>query len=448
MMKKNDYFVDIQTLYSEETDRTVEILAAQYENFDYLKELISNLFKRHFTNEMINNKKILLKPNWVKHSSNVSDEICLRTNDNFLLATLEIVLEYIPLGVTIGDAPVQGCNWDKMLNPSLINKIDLLSKKYNTIIKIKDFRRVTFDPSKNKPEYDRKPLSEYNIFDLGLDSYLEPISRSDKSIFRVTNYNPDRLSESHTKGIHKYCITNELFESDLIISLPKVKTHQKAGVTVALKNLVGLNGDKDYLPHHRIGGTGFGGDCYPGKNILRLLSERMLDFANRRQGKLMYWFGIRSSILLWKLSFPKSIHQLSAGWYGNDTTWRMVLDLNKIAMYGKLDGTISKTPQRLIYSLCDGVIGGQGNGPLSPDPLALGVISLTNNSGLNDVIMGILMGFDIQKIPLLNVFNTKTNMENSKIFWNNKVVNLSEIHNNCIETLPPPGWNKYLTDKL
>ena len=443
-MKNTDYFVDIQSFYTNESDRTVEKLASQYTNIVYLKEIILGLFKRHFAYEMICNKKVLLKPNWVKHSTVTYDEICLRTNDNVLLATLETVLQYKPLLVVIGDAPVQGCNWDRMLSSSLLKSIDILSEQYNIVVKVKDFRRVTFNPSKNISEHNRKPLSEYNIFDLGVDSYLEPISRSDKNVFRVTNYNPDRLSESHSMGVHKYCISKELFETDLIISLPKVKTHQKAGITAALKNLVGLNGDKDYLPHHRIGGTGFGGDCYPGKNRLRLLSEQLLDFANRRQGKFSYWVGLRLSVILWRFTFPKPVHQLAAGWYGNDTTWRMVLDLNKIAMYGKADGTIAKNPQRLIYSLCDGIIGGQGNGPLQPEPLGLGILSLTNHSGLNDLIMGLLMGFQIEKIPLLNSVKDKLDLKNTTILWNNQKINLSNIELNSIHTEPPPGWAQFL----
>jgi uncharacterized protein (DUF362 family) len=79
----------------------------------------------------------------------------------------------------------------------------------------------------------------------------------------------------------------------------------------------------------------------------------------------------------------------------------MVMDLNKIVIFGRNDGTIAEEPQRQLYSLCDGIIGGQGDGPLRPDPLPLGIISFTNNSAMNDIAMGLIMGFDIQKISLL-----------------------------------------------
>lgn len=438
-------FCNIVTLYSSQHERNLSFLQEHYSNITLLKEKIA-IAGEGFLNkpELIKGEKILLKPNWVLHNRKPDDDICLRTNDAFILAAIEILLEQQPASIVIGDAPVQGCNWDEMISNELLAGINSLSEKYNILIRIKDFRRVTFDPTLNNPIKERNPLSDYLIFDLGKDSQLEPIS-SDKNIFRVTNYDPDRLAESHRKGVHKYCITKELFEADVVISMPKIKTHQKTGITGALKNLVGINGDKDYLPHHRIGGVGFGGDCYPGKNIFRLTAEYLLDMANRRQGKVLYKPLVFAAAVIWKLSNPKKVHDLAAAWHGNDTTWRMVLDLNKIAVYGKADGTISTEPQRTLFSLCDGIIGGQGNGPLVPDPLPLGIISFTNSSGLNDVCMGTLMGFDIDRIPLLKSAFKKIETDENTIFLNGEKVNLKELAKQSIETLPPPGWLEYLT---
>ena len=180
-----------------------------------------------------------------------------------------------------------------------------------------------------------------------------------------------------------------------------MKTHQKTGITGALKNFVGVNGDKDYLPHHRIGGTKFGGDCYPGGSFLRRWSEVFSDMANRNQKKSRYRFYQKFSSLFWRLSRPGKVHQRAAGWYGNDTCWRMVMDLNLIIKYGRADGILADVPQREIWSLCDGIIGGQGNGPLEPEPLPLGIVSFTDSGCLNDVCMGTLMGFDVEKIYLL-----------------------------------------------
>lgn len=108
--------------------------------------------------------------------------------------------------------------------------------------------------------------------------------------FRITCYPPERLKREHQKGHHRYCIIKDLFEADVVLSLPKVKTHQKTGITGALKNFVGVNGDKDYLPHHRIGGTKFGGDCYPGGSLLRRWSEffRIWPTGTKRKGDTVF----------------------------------------------------------------------------------------------------------------------------------------------------------------
>lgn len=440
-----NHFVDIVSVYETEEKRNLIDLAEIYRNKTKLQYFISELISRHFKTENFKNKRILLKPNWVKHSVELSDEICLRTNDDFLISLLEVVLKFEPESVLIGDAPIQGCIWEKVVTEDLISRIKVLSESYKIPIRIKDFRRVTFNPEKNNPEKDRNPLSDYIIFDLGKQSYLEPITDKEKNLFRVTNYNPDRLAESHSPGVHKYCITKELFDADIIISIPKVKTHQKTAITAALKNLVGLNGDKDYLPHHKFGGVENGGDCYPNKNILRYCSELAIDFANRRQGKLLYWIGLKLSSVLWRLSRPTNEHYLSAGWHGNDTTWRMVLDLNKIVEYGNRDGTISNEPVRQLISICDGIIGGQGDGPLKPSPLALGIISITNNSGINDMAMAELMRFESKSIPMLKAIYEKTKNATFTLEMNQKKVNLNELKLYSIETTPPPGWINFFS---
>jgi hypothetical protein len=436
-------FVDIKTCFGSNNERTIESLQRLYNDDCFLQNSITDLLLRHLKPENFENKKVLLKPNWVKHSVYEFDEICLRTNNNFLLALLEVILKFKPTSVLIGDAPIQGCKWQEVVTENFISRVESLSNQYKVSIKIKDFRRVIFNPIQNSPIKDRSPLSDYVIFDLGNDSYLEPITSSKKNLFRVADYNPDRLAESHGPGVHKYCITKELFEADIVISVPKVKTHQKAGITAALKNLVGVNGDKDYLPHHRVGGVEQGGDCYPGKNRLRFWSELAVDFANRHQGTKLYWVGRKVSSAFWYLSLPKKNQNLGAAWFGNDTTWRMVLDLNKVAIFGLADGTISKNPQRQLFSFCDGIIGGQGDGPLKPEPIPLGIISFTNYSGVNDLAMATLMGFDIQKVAMLNEIVRNTKNEKVAVFLNSELTDLKKLVQFSYSAKVPPGWENY-----
>ncbi len=440
-------FLKIKTLFSNPNDRNVEFLSGVYEDQDKLIQTISELFNEEFLqNEFLKNKTVLLKPNWVVHSSVATDEICLRTHDNFLLAALEVVAGQKPAKIIIADAPVQGCDWDKMITPEFLLQMNEICQKYNIPLIVKDLRKTTFNPKLNSKQTINSD-EEYTIFNLGSESQLEPISLNNRNPFRITYYNPDRLKESHYPGTHKYCIANNFLLVDVVISLPKVKTHQKAGITCALKNLVGINGDKDYLPHHRIGGSEMGGDCYPGKNKIRYFSEKVRDIANRNIGKYKYKIWAGFSYLLWHLLPKQETHSLSAGWYGNDTTWRMVHDINKIAIFGKLDGSISIIPQRVVYSLCDGIIGGQGDGPLKPIPLPLGIISFTNDSAINDIGMAILMGFDWQKIYLLKDLKYPNELNELKIELNQDVKEFNSLNELSIPTIPPPGWEEYLSNK-
>jgi hypothetical protein len=233
---------------------------------------------------------------------------------------------------------------------------------------------------------------------------------------------------------------------DYIIALPKAKTHQKTGITNALKLIVGVNGDKDFLPHHRVGGTGFRGDCYPGKNLIRRSSECILDQANRLIGKMMYKPLCKISWILWRLSFPANVHHLSAAWYGNDTTWRMVMDLNVIAKYGRKDGTISEEQQRSILYICDGIIAGQGDGPLNPDPLPLGVVMISENAAQMDRALVAQMGFDLNMIPLVKE-SLKLEDTDCLLYYNGEPVTLKEIAENGLQTIPPPGWLSVLKNK-
>lgn len=429
----------------------LNIYKTEYKNLNELEQiynsipecisLIQSVF--NLPQEKLQNASILIKPNWVMHPKKYSDNNCLITHGNFILSALEVILEYKPKKIIIGDAPIQGCEWNKLIDKNFLQKTIELSAKTSIPIQILDFRRTILNKKYNQLMKDIISLDNYTIFDLGVSSYLEPISKR-IGTFRVGGYDPGRLSFSHNPGVHKYCITKELFNADVIISMPKIKTHQKVGITGALKNLVGFNGDKDFLPHHRVGGTGFGGDCYPGKNYLRRISEYFLDHANRNIGKFNYYPWKYLAMSTWWASLPTRKHHLGAGWYGNDTTWRMVMDLNIIAKYGKADGFISDIPQREIFSLCDGIIGGQADGPLKPVPLPLGVISFTNNSALNDAAMAILMGFDIERMPL--IINALKYLDNGThlINFNGSIKNLEDLNDFKIDTIPPPGWGGYI----
>ena len=88
-----NYFLDIKSLFSTSKDRSIEQLTKVYFDNKRLKAVIGELIANRLSPEYFKGKKVLIKPNWVRHSIKITDEACLRTNDNFLLATLEIILK-------------------------------------------------------------------------------------------------------------------------------------------------------------------------------------------------------------------------------------------------------------------------------------------------------------------------------------------------------------------
>ena len=86
-------------------------------------------------------------------------------------------------------------------------------------------------------------------------------------------------------------------------------------------------------------------------------------------------------------------------WYGNDTIWRTVLDLNKIVFFADKDGAMRDEPQRRMVVLCDMVTVGQGEGPLLPEPGEWHMLVFCDDPCVNDVAMARMMGTDPSIIP-------------------------------------------------
>ena len=440
-------FVDILTVYSDrEKELNTDFLSTVYADREKLRSYVHQLLFGRITDSLIENKSVLLKPNWVKHCEKPTDELCLCTHEHFILAVLEEVLSMQPKEVLLADAPVNLCRWEELLSKNFLEEVDNLQSKYNTEINIKDFRRTISDFKTNTFITNRVPMDEYVIFDVGDKSQLEPITNNEHR-FRITNYDPDDMKNYHGHGMHKYCIARDFFDYDVVLTLPKMKTHQKAGFTNALKILVGINGDKDYLPHHRMGAANHGGDCYKDDSLLRRLSEWATDQKNRNLGNWKYWPYIVIAKGSWILSRPEPGMTLGASWYGNDTIWRTVMDVQLIAQYGSVDkdgkGIINDERQRKVYSICDGIIGGQGDGPLYPTPLPLGVMALSDNPYLMDVVGGSLLGINIDRIPMLHFAKNQTDIKSSEIRLNNQVINQDDLLSYTVNAQMPIGWVHY-----
>ena len=347
---------------------------------------------------------VVVKPNWVTHHNhNDAGLDCLITHPSLLDALCRYILKARPGRLTIGDAPVQGCDFAQLMAVSRTADILARLPAGDSPIAVKDFRLVTLDddPHRVARASESRTEADYVRFDLADDSLLEPIT-SDEAPFRVTMYDPRALDETHRRGRHRYLVAREMIEADVVFNVPKLKTHKKAGVTGALKNLVGINGHKAYLPHHRKGGAGRGGDAYPGSSVWKRFAEEAYDTANRLAGGRTKAALFRSAALLERAGENDTAPAgVEGSWHGNDTVWRMSLDLQRLLRYGRVDGTMSDAPAREIISVTDAIIAGEGEGPLAPTPRPLGLITLGASPAAVEWVHAGLMGFDPRRIPIV-----------------------------------------------
>jgi uncharacterized protein (DUF362 family) len=400
------------------------------------------------------NANILLKPNWVLHeAANGLD--CLVTHPSIIHSILPFVFLAKPQKVIVGDAPLQYCDIDKLLAKYDFSYVDEVT--HGCELEVKDFRRtITHVKNKNwQTEEGCRSIDDFCEVNLGQHSMLEPVSSGYRN-FRVTVYDPRHMFKHHYQGCHKYLVAKDILSSDLVINLPKLKTHQKAGVTCCLKNLVGINGNKEYLPHHRKGGSERGGDAYRGASIFLSLLEELWDFTNKfRSNAVVFNFLMRMSLRTRTLleRFGKD-GRVEGSWYGNDTIWRTCHDLNKIIIYVTKDGALSELPVRNMLNIVDSVVAGQGDGPLNPDPLNAGMLIGGVNPAAVDWVSAKMISFDPNKIPLFSNAFTEKNYPIAS-YSTNEIELISQGEHQCLPTFlentrcqaqPSTGWENYIEE--
>lgn len=349
--------------------------------------------------------KVVVKPNLVLHRNQGKERLLpLVTNQTIIKIVVAEVLKANPSQVVVGDAPLQSCDFAELLRQTKLDEWAAdLQKKDARFKGIADFRRTvsTLTDGVREAKENLRDESRYVRFNLREDSLLEPLT-DDKNRFRVTNYDPRLMAKTHSRGNHQYLVAREIVEADVVINLPKLKTHKKAGITNALKNLVGINGNKEFLPHHRLGGAGDGGDCYPDKDFVKRGLEYVFDRQNMTESatraKMLATVGTQFERLM-RLQGDET--GVEGAWSGNETVPRMCIDLNRILLYGKTDAGFGETVQRRVLHVVDAVIAGQGDGPLASDSLALNLILAGECAAAIDWVGAFLLGYDARKIPLL-----------------------------------------------
>jgi len=308
---------------------------------------------------------VFIKPNWVAHEyrksagrdedvySTITHPAVIREVADMVAAALQGSGRLI-----IGDNPSIDADFGKL---RALAGLDDLEHRYDVPCQIRDLRplrcadlkdygvKARMQPQAGDPD-------GHVVVDLGRRSLLQAV---DPRRFRGVFTDRTETVARHTGTRQEYEFSASLFNADVYISIPKLKTHHKVGTTLNLKGLVGSIHNKNLLVHWRTGWPAVGGDEYP-------------------------------SFAAWAKSHFTRVKQRGA-WQGNDTIWRMVVDLYN---------AFNTRPRRTL-SIVDGIRGGQGDGPFCPVSKDGRALVVGGDLLAVDCVASRLMGFDVAQIHYL-----------------------------------------------
>lgn len=355
--------------------------------------------------------------------------------------------------VLIGNSALQSADFEKIKTSLGLDLIEDFYKKNERDVKVEivDLRGyITKLSSSGKLTLVKDVIGEVGLnIDFTKESLMNYASGNKK--YRVTNYSYKLINKLHSENKHIYCLNKKILESDVIISVPKLKVHEKVGVTLGVKGCVGAVASKESLCHHQFGSPCIGGDEYPDCNPLKFLYSLMHDFA--------YSFNIPvltpiAQILDRNLTrfFNRVGNKITAGaWHGNNTCWRMAVDLAKILHYCDKNGKMTKQKSRNNLVLIDGVVGGEGQGPLKPTAVNTNTLIFSDNIVEGDYAGVLVMGHDPAKFKIVSDFlvgssrNSIISSMPESAIYNSENISIDHLKNIFkYKYKYPVGWTYFL----
>jgi uncharacterized protein (DUF362 family) len=375
---------------------------------------------------------VLIKPNWVRHYHPLGyDLFGTITHPAVLRPLVDYAYKAVGPGgrIWIMDAPLYDTDFHKLSEICRLTEFESAMRSRGVPLTIADLRSLVVRMDRGvvveRMQQDGW-ASEGVVFDLADASELFELGPTLQNIFG-SDYNRRLTTSLHRRvnGHQQHCyrISRRALEADLVISVPKLKTHKKTGVTLNVKNMIGINTDKNYIPHFRVGSPAEGGDEYPDtrslikqtrRRVVRRAREAILGRLGPGGERIAHLFMTMLLAARDKAQVADSpaedfapvvddvdiFYQSVQGdayrhgdWWGNDTCWRSALDINKILLYGTVEGVLADTQTRKYFSLIDGIIAGDEIGPLAPSPRREGVLVAGFDPLSVDRVATQIMGF-------------------------------------------------------
>ena len=443
------------------------------DSYDQIAEIRQSVQRAIYSHPVISGwtasaaRHIVVKPNWVQESHEYIPDRweCVISHPVVVQIVLDELARMLSgLGtLSICDAPHTYANFSNILARGDLNKhINNLSNQYPDLrVELIDLRReiwIREDEVVVERESNICDPRGYARFNMGSHSLFYQCPGEGN--YYGADYDSSIVNDHHHGDVQEYLIAGTPICADLFVNIAKLKTHKKTGITCCLKNLVGINGDKNWLPHHTKGYPLIGGDEFPDISIKSLFESRLKSAGMKLAlglpvvGPKLY-AQMRAA---GKQLLGDSTRTIRNGnWFGNNTCWRMVLDLNRCLLYGSMDGCLDPAKRKAFLGIVDGIQGGEGNGPICPDPVESKVIIAGDDPASIDAVCAVLMGYDPMLFPVVkNAFDLNvTYPVASSEFDRLKVLDFRRAHGDevSIHSLSPAentpfrphfGWANYL----
>jgi uncharacterized protein (DUF362 family) len=331
-----------------------------------LSELYPDLENNPLSNIVKKGDTVAIKPNLL----GAFPEGAICTHTSLLRPLLDLAANAGASRIVVCEGPAIGGENDEMFKEGFSNIANLVA----------DLQKAYADTEISWLNLNK---DSFTWLDLGSSSELQPIY-SDKGLFSEgyesfrpgpgnlgkDDYYRFEDSSGHNPGGFRpglYAIPNTILGSDVFINVPKIKTHCIAGVTLSLKNLIGIT----------ISDTGRG----------KKSNEDPLKNVPHFSTPPPHWGDNE------KLSIEDSSD--------NDVLWRVVADLNKTVLYSDKHGTIRQEKQRSYLSVVDGIIGMEWNGPVNGIPKPMGVVAVGSDPVAVDAVCCRIMGYDYATLRIV-----------------------------------------------
>ena len=365
--------------------------------------------------------RVLIKPNFVTnknfHTRLTGEHLaCSSTHASVLRPIIDYALRATgPRGrVTLVDTPVEGCNLEEVVRALGVRDLlaDYRRRGFDVpLIDLRHFRvvpRMLLDNVQRGGRSWNLGVLQHERLD-GDPLGYQVVNLAERSRFAAVSQRSARLAfhrahlrtpvPHHSDGRHEYSMPRTVLNADVIITIAKMKTHKKSGVTLSLKSAIGLTNQKYWLPHYTRGTVEEDGDEYPVRPPAMSRLRNQLQRLPLPPPLSDHSLVARAPLVSASSGITMDGFVVEGSWEGNDTIWRTTLDLCHLLHYADHEGRLHDRPVRRHLALLDGIIAGEGEGPLAATPKRAGLFLAGRDPVLLDYVATELMGFDPSRVP-------------------------------------------------